>query len=133
MMENEVSHTLRDALGGDATATADMWRAIARGSAAPADALLWVRFVAGQVVEKVIEGNLDSANRRAEAALKAIGFYGRIDRDRQLRADLALFEGPETAKFSRAEIAKTIQLVSSDLDGLTLENAIKKIDRVRKK
>jgi hypothetical protein len=133
MMENEVSQTLSDALGGDATAAAEMWRAIARGGASPIDTQLWAHFVAGQVVDKVIDADLDSANRRAEAALKAIGFYGRIDRDRQLRADLALFEGSEIAKLSRAEIAKTIQLVSNDLDGLTLENAIKKIDRVRKK
>ena len=133
MMVDEISHTLRDALAGDATAAADMWQAIARGTAAPTDALLWARFVAGQVVEKVIDAELDSANRRAEAALKAIGFYGRIDKDRQLRADLALLAGTEAASLSRADIAKTIQLVSHDLDGLTLKKAMKKIDRVRKK
>lgn len=115
---------------GDTSAAADVWRAIAEGRASPAESMLWVQHIAKRVTEKVIEADLESANRRAEAALKAIGFYGRIDKDRQLREELASFDWEN---MSRADIVETLRLIGPELEGVPTEKAVKKIDRLRKK
>jgi hypothetical protein len=135
-MESDNSQTLQAALGNDSTAAAAMWRAIADGQASASEILTWATHVAGRIKKEVLDVNFvkegGHSSRRADAAHRAIGLYGKIDRDRQLRADIALFYKGES-KLSRIEVAEVLQIIGSDLDGLTLKNAIKKIDRIRKK
>ncbi len=129
-----VHKTLDGAIGGDATAAAEMWRAIADGRASPAEAATWAQYVAKRVVGKVIDADLVSSNRRADAALKAIGFYGPIDRDRHLREDLASIQNDEVLRARpRVEKLEVLRLLTDELDGVPTKNALKKIDRLLKK
>lgn len=133
MIEYHISQTLQDALrGNNTTASADMWRAIADGQASASEILTWATHVAGRIVEEVIDADFDGANRRAGAALHAIGFFGPIDKNRGLRADIAYMK-QGNPDISDSEIVKTLQLVDSHLDGLSLKNAVKKVYRERKK
>jgi hypothetical protein len=76
-------------LGGkpDSTAAGRFWAAVADGSALVDDTLAWAQQVARRVVADVVNGPDRDA---APAALKAIGFYGRIDKHRTARDYLAL-------------------------------------------
>lgn len=75
---------LQQALSGDATAAAELWRAIAEGKADDAIAAAWVRDVSKHVVAKVLNPDTP-ANRRAELARAALGLEGRVDTNWQLR------------------------------------------------
>lgn len=61
---------------------ADLWSAIAEGSADVGETLIWVQHVAEEIGKNVINGKDRDA---APAALKAIGFWGRIDSDHATR------------------------------------------------
>lgn len=71
----------------DSTAAGRFWAAVADGSASVDDTLVWAQKVARRVVADVVNGSDGDA---APAALKAIGFYGRIDKHRSARDYLEL-------------------------------------------
>lgn len=119
--------TLQAAIGGDTTAAAEMWRRIAASQADDTEALAWARHVAARVTSEVINADIDSSNRRAEAALKAIGFCGRIDKNRQLRTDLEHIKG-----LPRSETVEVLRLVGY-FDDVPTQAAAKKVDRLRDK
>ena len=75
----EYDQAFQRALNGDTTQAAEMWRAIAEGRVDAAEALIWARHVAQQVVERVVDGGLHGAER-PRAALVALGFRGQIDK-----------------------------------------------------
>jgi len=69
---------LRAAEAGDNVAAARLWILIARGRCDEGVTLAWARNVAQHIEAKVLEADLQ-ANRRPDAALKAIGLEGRMD------------------------------------------------------
>ncbi len=71
----------------DSTAAGRFWAAVADGSASVEDTLAWAQKVARRVVADVVNG---SDRDVAPAALKAIGFYGRIDKYRTARDYMSL-------------------------------------------
>lgn len=76
----------------NSTIAAEFWSTIADGSADVSETLIWVQQVAKEINEHVINGKDRDAS---PAALKAIGFWGRIDRDhatRELMKILAAFD-----------------------------------------
>jgi hypothetical protein len=76
----------------NSTIAAELWSAIAEGSADVGETLIWVQHVAEEISKHVINGNDRDA---APAALKAIGFWGRIDNDhaaRELMEMLSAFD-----------------------------------------
>lgn len=60
----------------NSTDAAELWSAIADGSADVGETLIWVQHVAKEIGKHVINGEDRDA---APSALKAIGFWGRID------------------------------------------------------
>ncbi|MDH4466149.1 MAG: hypothetical protein QE290_19145 [Acidovorax sp.] len=66
----------------DTTTAARVWAAIADGSASVEDTLAWAQHVAREIQANVIDGAERDA---APAALRAIGFYGRVDVYRSAR------------------------------------------------
>jgi hypothetical protein len=76
----------------NSTIAAELWSTIADGSADVGETLIWVQHVANEINEHVVNGKDRDA---APAALKAIGFWGRIDHDhatRELMEILAAFD-----------------------------------------
>ncbi|MEI7970727.1 MAG: hypothetical protein WCJ69_17250 [Betaproteobacteria bacterium] len=71
----------------DTTLAAEMWASIASGEADVLTTLLWVQHVANQIQKTVVKGDARDA---APAALKAIGFFGGIERYRAAREYMAL-------------------------------------------
>jgi hypothetical protein len=87
MRANDIGHDdleLEALLGGktNTTAAARMWASIADGSASVWDALAWVQHVARKIDKNVVNGSDRDA---APAALRAIGYYGRVDKYRTAR------------------------------------------------
>jgi hypothetical protein len=123
----DVSEKLERALAGDATAAADLWRAIAQGEASDADTLVWARNVAKHLVLKVLDSDLE-ANRRREAAYPAVGLEGRIDHRRELR-ELAqeLADTPDT------EAVRIARLLCDDFDTVDDRTAVKRWRRLKGK
>lgn len=123
---------------GDAVAAAELWRLIAAGKVPERVALAWLMNVATQVEIKVLDADL-LPNRRADAALKAIGLEGRLtDPNRKLVeyiTDLAEFGWtPESEGMSRAQMAECFRsLLPSVFKGLSDEQAMKLLDRARKR
>lgn len=70
----------------DTTAAAELWAAIADGSASVEVALAWAQHVAREIEKNVVNGADRDA---APAALRAIGFYGRVDKYRTAKDYLA--------------------------------------------
>lgn len=70
----------------DTTTAARVWASIADGSASVEDTLAWAQHVAREVRANVVNGAERDA---APAALRAIGFYGRVDVYRAAREYLA--------------------------------------------
>jgi hypothetical protein len=66
----------------NSTIAAALWSTVADGSADVVEALIWVQHVAKEINKDVIHGK---DRDMAPAALKAIGFWGRIDRDHAAR------------------------------------------------
>ena len=119
---------LCEAMRGDATAAAGLWRAIAEGRADDATTLAWVREVAGQVVAKVLDSDLP-ANRRAEKARQALGLEGRVDtRAGALEEILQL---PVAKGMSAGELARIVDL-AIDIEG-TPEQIKRRVQRIRQK
>lgn len=66
----------------DTTTAARLWASIADGSASVDDTLAWAQHVAQAITGNVVNGAERDA---APAALRAIGFYGRVDAYRSAR------------------------------------------------
>lgn len=66
----------------DTTTATRLWAAIAGGSASVDDTLAWAQHVACEIQANVVNGAERDA---APAALRAIGFYGRVDMYRAAR------------------------------------------------
>lgn len=66
----------------DSTTAARVWVSIADGSASVEDTLTWAQHVACEIQSNVVNGAERDA---APAALRAIGFYGRVDVYRSAR------------------------------------------------
>lgn len=75
----EVMKLVSPAIDGDARAAAALWRQLAQdsGSANHSDIQRWVQHVAKRLVRDVIDGS-QPANRKAEAARRAVGLSGQI-------------------------------------------------------
>jgi hypothetical protein len=119
---------LAEAMRGDATAAAELWRAIAEGRADEATTLAWAREVAGQVVAKVLDSDLP-ANRRAEKARQALGLEGRVDA--QASALEELLRMPVTQDMTAGELAKIVDL-AINIEG-TPEQLKRRVQRIRQK
>jgi hypothetical protein len=61
-----------------------MWRRVASGDRSP-EVEAWLAAAATEVVQEVFEAKFVHAGRRAEAALRAVGFVGQVDRYEDLR------------------------------------------------
>lgn len=112
---------------GDATAAAELWKAIADGRADDAVAADWARDVAMMVVSKVLNPG-SYANRRAEKARAALGLEGRLDENAELRA-IALDLMPE---LSPAEVAHFAGLFM-DVGSSTPYQIRRKVEYIRRK
>jgi hypothetical protein len=130
-MAYKANETLKAAMQGDATAAADLWRAIDSGHAADDDAIAWARNVAGQIVAKVLDAPLE-ANRRREAAYRAIGFEGRIDKQREQRDALKQLY-LNCPGMPLLEFVRTARLFGSDFEDVSDSNAVKRLERLIKK
>lgn len=119
---------LAEAMRGDATAAAELWRAIAEGRADEATTIAWAREVAGQVVAKVLDSDLP-ANRRAEKARQAIGLEGRVDSG--LGELEAILRMPVAQSMTAGELAGIVDLVI-EVDG-TPEQIKRRVQRIRQK
>ena len=117
---------LQRALGGDATAAAELWRAIAEGKAEDAITAACARDVAKHVAAKVLNPETP-ANRRAELARAALGLEGRVDANWQLR-ELAERHPDITA----AELAVVADLVV-DVGKAKPHQIKRKIEYIRSK
>jgi hypothetical protein len=75
----EVSRLTRLATDGDARAAAELWRELATdtSSANDTDLRAWLQYIAKRLVADVIDGDMP-ANRKAEAARRAVGLSGQI-------------------------------------------------------
>lgn len=117
---------LQQALAGDATAAAELWRAIDAGQVDDATTATWARSVAGQVVSKVINPDVP-ANRRAEKARAALGLEGRLDANQDLRQ---LVEALPEAR--PADLAKCADLLC-DVRGAPQYKVRRQIEYIRQK
>jgi len=73
----------------DTNNAAEMWARIANGEASVVEALLWAQHVAKRLNTEVFASEVQ-ANRRPDAALKAVGFRGRADPYREARQYMAI-------------------------------------------
>lgn len=123
---------------GDAVAAAELWRLIGAGKVPERVALAWLMNVATQVEIKVLDADLPP-NRRADAALKAIGLEGRLtDPNRELVEYIFDLENcgwtAESEGMTRAQMVECFRsLVPSAFDGLSDEQARRLLDRARKR
>ena len=76
-----------------------MWRRVASGDRSP-EVEAWLAETATKVVQDVFEGKFIHAGRRAEQALRTVGFVGQVDRYEELRhlVDEADAEGGYSAR-----------------------------------
>lgn len=132
----EISKMLQEAVDGDAGAAVAMWRSIASGQESSAEALTWVKHVAGQIVSEVIDPRFDHASRRHDAAFNAIGLRGSLTKVRDnFSADLEVLDslgGPLT----REETFETLRQFGHFKDVKTagdVKKALRKIDYRRKR
>jgi len=127
---------LSKALAGDSTAAADLWRLIAAGEASADDVLAWARDVARQVQAKILDADIE-ANRRPDAALKAIGLEGRIDKHRRVRDVLDVLEQFEDLEVPGRQLTRRqlVEIVKANgmLEDVPDANVKKVIDRIRGK
>jgi hypothetical protein len=123
-MDNE--KLLAQARTGDATAAAELWRAIAEGRVSDALAAAWARDVAALVVAKVLNPDIP-ANRRAELGRLALGLEGRVDANAELR-DLAL-QMPDVTPRALSEAADLIV----DVGGAKPYQVRRKIEYIRRR
>lgn len=117
----------------DTTTAARMWASIADGSASVGDTLEWAQHVARQITANVVNGAERDA---APAALKAVGFYGRVDAYRAAREYLSIVasfpvldEQGATVQLARQPASAWLKLLRSaghlvDIDDKTAINKI---------
>lgn len=98
-----MSDLLKKAIRGDASAAALLWRGIADKTVSDADALIWVRSIAPDVVSDVLDST-DEANRRSENARGAIGLNGRIDPHYKFRESIPMYDGMPAKKAAEISI-----------------------------
>lgn len=122
----------------DTTTAANLWASIADGSASVADTLAWAQHVAREIAANVVNGTERDA---APAALRAIGFYGRVDAYRAAREYLDLVasfpvvdERGVQVQLARQPASAWLRLLRSAGHLLDLEDktAINKINTWRK-
>lgn len=122
----------------DTTTAARVWAAIADGTASVEDTLAWAQHVAREIQANVIDGAERDA---APAALRAIGFYGRVDVYRSAREYLdtvatfeVLDEHGAPVRLARQPASAWLKLLRSAGHLLDLEDktAINKINAWRK-
>ncbi len=136
--DGEYSYDFQRALDGDTTQAAQIWAQIEEGTASVAETLLWAQRVAHRVNTTVVTSTQIVANRRAEAALKAIGFYGQIDDyyyARNFMEDWSAFKSLDEIGPSPRVSAKTwLQLLKKEgyLLDATEKSAINRINEWRK-
>lgn len=105
---------LEKAMGGnDATAAATLWAYISRGEVSDAVALAWVRHVATRVVTDVVCSKEARKARRADAALKAVGLFGRVNRTRWLE-EFAVSIETDDPSFTHKLAAQVAPLLEGD-------------------
>lgn len=124
--------------GVNSTLAKPLWESIADGSADVAETLIWVMHVAREIEKHVI--NVKVAVDAAPAALKAIGFYGRVDPYRDVRNLIETFaafdefdqEG-KVVEGKKWTAKKWLEFIQSQ--GLLLESdektAINRINEIR--
>lgn len=115
------------ALTGDATAAAELWKAIANGTADDQVTVAWARNVAVQVISKVLHPDIP-ANRQREKARDALGLEGRIDRNLELRI-LVEEIAPDATP---AQLAAGADLVV-DVRGASQEQVRRRIETIKRK
>lgn len=120
------ANLLQLALAGDATATAELWRAIDQGNVDDATTASWARSVAAQVVSKVINPEIQ-ANRARENARAALGLEGRLSRDRELE-DLVMML-PDATPSSIANAADLL----IDVGGADRYQVKRKVEYIKSK
>lgn len=122
----------------DTTTAATLWASIADGSAAVEDTLAWAQHVAREIATNVVKGAERDA---APAALRAIGFYGRVDAYRSAREYLVtvasfpvLDEQGAPVQLARQPASAWLKLLRNAGHLLDLEDktAINKINTWRK-
>lgn len=89
-MGDEYTLEFAQALQGDTTRVAEVWRGIASGEMNVACTLMWAQHVAGRIQAEVMDADL-SGVERPRAALAAIGFRGPVDKHRAVKEDLITF------------------------------------------
>jgi hypothetical protein len=122
----------------DTTTAARLWASIADGSASVDDTLAWAQHVAQAITANVVNGAERDA---APAALRAIGFYGRVDAYRSAREYLDIVasfdvmdERGAPVRLARQPASAWLKLLRSAGHLLDLEDktAINKINTWRK-
>lgn len=122
----------------DTTTAARVWSSIADGSASVEDTLAWAQHVARDIQTNVVIGAERDA---APAALKAIGFYGRVDVYRAAREYLdtvaafdVLDEQGVPVQFARQPASAWLKLLRSagHLLDVAEKTAINQINNWRK-
>lgn len=113
MSTNEEPQTLLEkAMSNDATSAAILWAYISRGEVADSVALAWLRHVAPRIVTDVVNCQEEHSSRRADAALKAVGLSGRIQRTRWIEGFAAFVEehAPDMTHESAAQVAPMMEM-----------------------
>ncbi len=119
---------LAQAMAGNATAAAELWRHINAGTTPDTIALEWVKEVAFRVVEDVLPTET-SANRRAEIARSALGLKGRIDKNPEFTALVASLPNWDPKKIAEAA---PLLLATVPGDAGQTERAVRYIRKSRK-
>lgn len=117
---------LQQAIAGDATAAAALWRAIDAGAVDDATTAAWARSVATQVVAKVINPDI-AANRARENARAALGLEGAIDKNADLQELVVAI--PEATPSQLANVADLL----CDVRGAPRRKLMRRIEYIRRK
>lgn len=113
-----------------------MWRDIAAGTIDDAAALDWVRSVAREIVDTVLDAEFDGSNRRPDASLKAIGLAGQPDKHAALKS--LITKQDKIYRWAGCRL-RDLQMVGQlrqlgyDFEGLNDEQAAKLVHAQRKK
>jgi hypothetical protein len=90
--DNFVDRETGEILSGrpNSTVAAKLWMAIARGEAGVAETLMWAQTVAKRIKADLIDESGQASSDRERAALRAIGFFGRVDAYREAKEYMSL-------------------------------------------
>lgn len=131
----DISEKLDAAIRGDSDAAADVWRAIAKGEAAPIQALEWVTNVANMVVIKVLDPG-SAEKRKGTAALQAIGLDSPLDKNKELKETIEMYlEGePDVPRDDLVWVAHLLVSGFPDItDPIKKRSAAQRVDRIVEK